>query len=151
MRNFGHHADDTFRKLQVKLAGDFVFLFGSNMAITKKAWLAVRDDVCPDREDLMHEDLDLAVHLALKGLKIGYVSAMVAGISARRMDSEPRDFLFYARRFERTYSAHGIRDPRLLTPMVVFLGLYPTLHAERWISGRAKAARPGQQPELRPE
>jgi hypothetical protein len=99
----------------------------------------------------MHEDLDLAVHLALKGLKIGYVSAMVAGISARRMDSEPRDFLFYARRFERTYAAHGIRDPRLLTPMIVFLGLYPTLHAERWISGRAKAARPGQQPELQPE
>lgn len=147
MRNFGHHADDTFRKLQVKLAGDFVFLFGSNMALTKKAWLEVRDDVCADREDLMHEDLDLAVHLALKGLKIGYVSGMVAGISARRMDSDPKDFMFYAKRFERTYAAHGIHDPRLLTPMVVFLGLYPSIHAERWISGRARAARPGQQPE----
>ena len=91
MRAFGHHADDTFRKLQVKLAGKYVFLFGTNMAITKEAWLAVRGDVCADREDLMHEDLDLAVHLALKGLKVGYVSAMVVGMSARRLDSSPRD------------------------------------------------------------
>jgi glycosyltransferase involved in cell wall biosynthesis len=147
MRSFGHYADDGFRKLQVKLAGDFVFLFGSNMALTKNAWRAVREEVCPDREDLMHEDLDLAVHLALKGRKIGYVSAMVAGISARRMDSDPKDFLFYAKRFERTYAAHGIHDIRLLAPMVVFLGLYPSLHAERRIFGRSTTARPGQQPE----
>jgi glycosyltransferase involved in cell wall biosynthesis len=131
MRAFGHHADDTFRKLQVKLAGKYVFLFGTNMAITKEAWLAVRDDVCPDREDLMHEDLDLAVHLALKGLKVGYVSAMVVGMSARRLDSSPRDYLYYVERFERTYAAHGIHDLRLLAPMAVFLGIYPALHAGR--------------------
>ena len=131
MRAFGHHADDTFRKLQVKLAGKYVFLFGTNMAITKEAWLAVRGDVCPDREDLMHEDLDLAVHLALKGLKVGYVSAMVVGMSARRLDSSPRDYLYYVERFERTYAAHGIHDLRLLAPMAVFLGIYPALHAER--------------------
>jgi glycosyltransferase involved in cell wall biosynthesis len=144
LRSFGHYADDSVRKLQVKLADDFVFLFGSNMALTTKAWLAVREEVCPDREDVMHEDLDLAVHLALKDLKIGYVSAMVAGVSARRMDSDPQDFLFYAKRFERTYAAHGIHDIRLLAPMVLFLGLYPSLHAERWLSGRMKTARPSQ-------
>ncbi|WP_382306104.1 glycosyltransferase [Herbiconiux sp. UC225_62] len=131
MRAFGHHADDTFRKIQVKLAGKYVFLFGTNMAITKAAWLAVRDDVCPDREDLMHEDIDLAVHLALKGLKVGYVSAMVVGMSARRLDSSPRDYLYYVERFERTYAHHGIHDVRLLAPMAVFLGIYPALHAER--------------------
>ena len=131
MRAFGHHADDAFRKLQVKLAGDYVFLFGTNMAITKEAWLAVRGDVCADRDDLMHEDLDLAVHLALKGLKVGYVSAMVVGMSARRLDSSPRDYLYYVERFKRTYAAHGIHDLRLLAPMAVFLGIYPALHAER--------------------
>ena len=131
MRAFGHHADDTFRKLQVKLAGKYVFLFGTNMAITKEAWLAVRGDVCADREDLMHEDLDLAVHLALKGLKVGYVSAMVVGMSARRLDSSPRDYYYYVERFKRTYEAHGIRDLRLLAPMAVFLGIYPALHVER--------------------
>lgn len=131
MRAFGHHADDTFRKIQVKLAGKYVFLFGTNMAITKQAWLAVRDDVCPDREDLMHEDLDLAVHLALKGFKIGYVSAMTVGMSARRLDSAPKDYYYYVERFKRTYEAHGIRDLRLLAPMAVFLGIYPALHVQR--------------------
>lgn len=133
LRSFGHQADDAFRRLQVKLAGDYVFLFGSNMAIRKSAWERVRDDVCPDRDDLMHEDLDLAVHLSLAGLKVGYVSAMVAGMSARRLDDNPRDFRFYVERFERTYAAHGIHDPRLLTPMAVLLGTYPALHAERKI------------------
>lgn len=133
LRSFGHQADDAFRRLQVKLAGDYVFLFGSNMAIRKSAWEQVRDQTCADREDLMHEDLDLAVHLSLAGLKVGYVSAMVAGMSARRLDDSPRDFRFYVERFERTYAAHGIHDPRLLTPMAVLLGTYPALHAERRI------------------
>lgn len=136
LRGFGHQADDAFRRLQVKLAGDFVFLFGSNMALTKEAWLQVRDEVCADREDLMHEDLDLAVHLALKGLKIGYVSAMVAGMSARRMDDDARDFRFYAERFQRTYAAHGIHDIRLLTPMAVLLASYPAIHVQRRIQAR---------------
>ncbi|MCS5713292.1 glycosyltransferase [Herbiconiux sp. CPCC 205716] len=146
MRRFGLHADDTVRKLQVKLAGDYVFLFGTNMAITKEAWLAVRGDVCADREDLMHEDLDLAVHLALKGLKIGYVSAMTVGMSARRLDSSPRDYFYYVERFKRTYDAHGIRDVRLLAPMAVFLGIYPALHAERALRGPRTAQRWGGVP-----
>ncbi|MFF2274485.1 glycosyltransferase [Agromyces sp. NPDC058126] len=141
LRGFGHHADDEFRKLQVHLAGKYVFLFGSNMAITKQAWLQVRDEVCPDREDLMHEDLDLAVHLALQGLKIGYASAMVSGMSARRLDDDLRDYKFYVERFERTYAAHDIHELRLLTPMVVLLGIYPALHVQRRLEARLHADR----------
>ncbi len=146
MRTFGHHADDTVRKLMVKLAGKYVFLFGTNMAITKEAWLAVRDDTCPDREDLMHEDIDLAVHLALKGLKVGYVSAMVVGMSARRLDSSPRDYLYYVERFKRTYDAHDIRDLRLLAPMAVFLGIYPALHTQRRLLEHRTAQQWGGRP-----
>lgn len=142
LRKFGHRADDTMRQIMVKLAGKYVFLFGSNMALTKKSWLAVRDDVCPDREDLMHEDLDLSVHLALKGFKVGYVPAMVAGMSARRLDSAPKDYLFYVERFERTYAHHGIHDPGLLAPMAVFLGIYPALHLERKVEAAREARRP---------
>ena len=131
LRAFGLRADDSVRKAMVRLAGTYVFLFGSNMALTRKAWLVVRDQVCPDRADLMHEDLDLAVHLALNGIKVGYVSEMVAAISARRLDTTPRDYLFYVQRFERTYAAHDIHDVRLLAPMAVFLGIYPALPAER--------------------
>ncbi|TAJ46665.1 MAG: glycosyltransferase family 2 protein [Herbiconiux sp.] len=146
MRAFGHHADDTFRKLQVKLAGKYVFLFGTNMAITREAWLAVRDHTCADREDLMHEDLDLAVHLALDGFKIGYVSAMVVGMSARRLDSAPRDYYYYVERFKRTYEHHGIRDIRLLAPMAVFLGIYPALHAQRRLLERRTPQQWGGRP-----
>lgn len=146
MRAFGHRADDTYRKVQAKLAGDYVFLFGSNMALRKDAWEAVRDTVHDDREDLMHEDLDLAIHLAMAGKRIAYVSAMEAGMSARRLDSSPKDYLFYVERFKRTYEKHGIHDPRLLAPMVVLLGVYPALHAERAIAGRRGAARTEHQP-----
>ena len=146
LRKFGHKADDTFRKLQVKLAGKYVFLFGSNMAITKDAWNIVRGQTCADHEDLMHEDLDLSVHLALNGLKVGYVSAMVAGMSARRLDSAPKDYLFYVERFERTYAHHGIHDPGALAPMVVFLGIYPALHLSRAMQERSAARHPSATP-----
>ena len=146
MRAFGHRADDTYRSIQAKLAGDYVFLFGSNMALRKDAWEAVRDTVHDDREDLMHEDLDLAIHLAMAGKRIAYVSAMEAGMSARRLDSSPKDYLFYVERFKRTYEKHGIHDPRLLAPMVVLLGVYPALHVERAIAGRRGAARTEHQP-----
>ncbi|WP_127795003.1 glycosyltransferase family 2 protein [Agromyces sp. LHK192] len=146
MHRLGELADDAVRRVQVKLAGEYVFLFGSNMAITKEAWLAVRADVCPDREDLMHEDLDLALHLALKGLRVGYVSSMVANISARRLDSKPRDYLYYVERFKRTYEAHGIHDLRPLAPMITLLGIYPVLHAERAAHGHRTAQQWGGAP-----
>lgn len=141
LRSFGLHADDTVRKATVKLAGKYVFLFGSNMALRADAWAAVRESVCPDRADLMHEDLDLSVHLALAGLKVGYAPGMVAGISARRLDTSPRDFHFYVDRFERTYRAHDIHDPGALAPMAVLLGIYPMLHVQRKIEHRIEERR----------
>lgn len=138
MRAFGLHADDSVRKATKKLAGKYVFLFGSNMAIRASAWEVVKDAVCPDREDLMHEDLDLSVHLALAGLKVGYAPAMIAGISARRLDTKPRDYLFYVQRFERTYRAHDIYDAGALAPMAVLIAIYPALHLQRAIERRLR-------------
>lgn len=139
LRAIGQQVDDRLRRLQVKLAGDFVFLFGSNMAVSADAWRDVREFLCDDEEDIMHEDLDIAVHLALGGRRIGYCSDMVAGMSARRLDDRPRDFRRYVERFENTYAAHGIRDVRLRAPMAVFLGVYPALHAHRRIQAQLGA------------
>lgn len=141
LRAVGHQIDDAFRRLQVKLAGDFVFLFGSNMAVRREAWHDVREFLCDDEADVMHEDLDIAIHLALGGRRIGYFSRMVAGIGARRLDDRPRDFRRYIDRFENTYAAHGIRDVRLRAPMAVFLGVYPALHAHRRIQAQLNARR----------
>ncbi|MDF2992698.1 MAG: glycosyltransferase [Microbacterium sp.] len=141
LRATGQQVDDALRRLQVRLAGDFVFLFGSNMAVRAVAWRDVREFLCDDEDDVMHEDLDIAVHLALGGHRIAYRSAMVAGMSARRLDDRPRDFRRYVDRFENTYSAHGIRDVRLRAPMAVFLGVYPALHAHRRIRAQLAVLR----------
>jgi glycosyltransferase involved in cell wall biosynthesis len=131
LRRFGLIADDAMRKLMLRLAREYHFLFGSNMAIRATAWKQVRDDVCLDVDDELHEDIDIAVHLNEHGLPIAYVSSMVAGMSARRLDDTPRDYLYYVGRFERTYRRHKVRNVGARAPMLVFLGIYPGLRAVR--------------------
>lgn len=125
LRSFGRKADDKMRKLVLKLArGQYHFLFGSNMALRKSAWDIIKDQVCRDEEDLMHEDIDLSVHLAQNNLKIRYVPEMVTGMSARRVEDSPKDYWYYVNRFDRTYKAHDIDDRVLRVPMVIFMSVY---------------------------
>ena len=136
LRRFGLKADDRVRRMINKLTRDFHFLFGSNMAIRRTAWEEIRDETCLDKEDELHEDVDLSVHLAEHKLKVVYVSAMVSGMSARRLEDSPRDYAFYVRRFERTYKKHGLTSPRLKAPMIVFFAIYPFLKPVRAIRKR---------------
>jgi glycosyltransferase involved in cell wall biosynthesis len=58
-------------------------LFGSNLAIRRAAWLAVRDEV--HRHDtLMHDDIDLSVHLGPRR-RIRYDLGLGMGISMRAL------------------------------------------------------------------
>jgi cellulose synthase/poly-beta-1,6-N-acetylglucosamine synthase-like glycosyltransferase len=58
-------ADRLVRTVMLAAVPDeYRFLFGSNMALRKSAWDLVRDETCPDEHDQMHEDIDLALHLA---------------------------------------------------------------------------------------
>lgn len=132
LRRFGKVADNTLRKAMFKLARDYKFLFGSNMAISRAAWLAVRDETCADEEDLMHEDLDLAVHVNAAGLNIVYAPKMLAGMSGRRMDDSPSDIASYVGRFDRTYNHHGVRDRILRVPAAFFLAIYPIAKTVHW-------------------
>lgn len=132
LRRYMARADDTSRKAMFRLATSYAFLFGTNMALRREAWWEVRDEVCVDEEDLMHEDIDLSVHLFDHGLKAVYASGMVAGMSARRLDSTPRDFYDYVQRFDRTYRHHGIRKRRLRAPAWVYLAIYPIAKGMRW-------------------
>jgi glycosyltransferase involved in cell wall biosynthesis len=127
LRRFGLKADDAMRKLMLRLAREYHFLFGSNMAIRATAWAAIRDSACLDVDDELHEDIDLAVHLNEHGLRIAYVSSMIAGMSARRLDDNPSDYFYYVSRFERTYRRHNVRNLGVRAPMLVFLGIYPGL------------------------
>lgn len=60
-------------------------LFGSNMFIANTAWAQVKKDVCL-RTDI-HEDMDLAVHLHKRGIKVFFEPHLTAVISGRRWAS----------------------------------------------------------------
>ncbi|WP_225733545.1 glycosyltransferase [Pseudoclavibacter sp. CFCC 13611] len=132
-RRFGLRADDRFRKLLMRLNREYRFVFGSNMAVRADAWNLIRDEVCPDEGDLLHEDIDLSIHLAENGLFVGYESNMVCGISARRMDSKFRDYSDYVQRFRRTYRAHSLNRGLERIPQAVLYMIYPSLHGLRQI------------------
>ena len=125
LRRFGARADDNMRRALLKLTKEYHFVFGSNMAIRTSAWHDIRDHVCNDADKEMHEDLDLGIHLFDRGHKIVYGSKMVSGMSARRLDANPKDYLRYVRRWEKTYDHHKIFNPALRAPMVVFSAIYP--------------------------
>jgi glycosyltransferase involved in cell wall biosynthesis len=132
MRRYMARADDTARKAMYRLATSYKFLFGTNMALRRSVWEAIRDEVCLDADIDMHEDIDLSVHIHDAGFNTVYCSDMVAGMSARRVDDTPRDFYDYVGRFDRTYRRHGIRKRRLRAPAWVFLAIYPISKGMRW-------------------
>lgn len=125
LRRFGARADDSMRRALLKLTKEYHFVFGSNMAIRASAWRDVRDHVCNDADREMHEDVDLGIHLFDRGHRIVYAPKMVSGMSARRLDANPLDYLRYVRRWEKTYDHHKIFNPALRAPMVVFSAIYP--------------------------
>ena len=79
-------------------------LYGSNMALTKEAWCCVRDEVCTN-ERLIHEDIDLAIHLARHGMVMFDPTLMV--FASLRAAREPAPMLFSRiRRWRTTKTSH---------------------------------------------
>ncbi len=131
LRRFGHRADDLLRRTVIKITRDYHLLFGSNMALRASAWRAIRDEVCLDAADELHEDIDISIHLHEHRFKVTYSSDMVTGMSARRLDDSPREYYNYVMRFERTYKRHNVRSLTLRAPMAIFLSAYPALKTIR--------------------
>ncbi len=130
-------SDDLVRRLLRLMSGDYPFLYGSNMALRADAWSAVRGTVCHDPEDLLHEDIDLAVHLRRAGIEVAYEPTMRASVSARRLRSSARSFRDYTARFERTYAAHEIDRWALQASPVLLQGVY-------WWARAMRALQPGE-------
>lgn len=127
----GFKADEQIRGALDKLARGHKFLFGSNMAIRRSTWQQIEPEVCHDHEDEMHEDIDLALHLYLRGMKVVYDSCMVGGMSARRLEDSPKRFYNYVMRFERTYKRHHIKSATARIPIFIYLTTYFPLKAVR--------------------
>lgn len=121
--------DRVVRRLTLLASGGHTFLFGSNMAITRESWRAVREATCPDHEDVMHEDVDLALHLESGGFELSYDPRLRASISARRGTTDRADYLHYVGRLDRTYARHGVtgHGPRL--PAHIMRATYPIVSA----------------------
>lgn len=79
------------------------FLFGPNMAIRKSAWEKVRDEVCLNDKDV-HEDMDLAIHLAKYG-KIVFDPDLIVNSSSRRI-RKLASYIEYPYRHVKTFRKH---------------------------------------------
>lgn len=132
LRRYMAKADDSSRQAVSRLVKRYHFLFGTNMALRRTAWEAVREDICLDADLKMFEDIDLSVHLYDEGFNTVYAPKMVTGMSARRVDDSPKDFLAYVRRFDTTYRHHGLRTRALRIPQWAYLGVYPLVKSMRW-------------------
>lgn len=126
--------DHKIRLNLYKGAPDVPFLFGSNSALRRAAWEKVRSGVCDSRE--VHEDLDLAIHLAQSGQKIIYDGAMTAGTSARRYDDSFSSWRHYMAMYYYSYQSHGIKGFPVRIAMAFYWAGYLVL---RWFRpGRTK-------------
>ncbi len=79
-----------FVMLMKAITGHFP-LYGPSMALTKKMWLMVRESICLD-DKLVHEDIDLGMHIYDAGGVIVFDSTFVASFSGRRIKKDPYQF-----------------------------------------------------------
>lgn len=96
-----HHA--FYYGMQRLVSGTEV-LWGSNMAIKREAWTAVRQECRMERG--LHEDIDLTFHLQDHGFLIKRYPKLVAKVSLRRGDLGPGSIVKYLWPWPRTYWAN---------------------------------------------
>lgn len=80
-------------------------LFGCNMAIRKRVWEKVRDQVCMDEEQI-HEDIDLALHISDAGGTIVFDPDIISATSGRRVHSSFPSLARYLAKWPGTKSYH---------------------------------------------
>jgi len=103
-----------------------IFLFGSNMAVRRSAWVKVRDSIC--NRGGIHEDADLALHLSDKGQLVVYNPELLASVSGRRIDTNLLDLCRYLAISPITYIRHGAKEHYYMYPPIVVVFLcYPIL------------------------
>jgi glycosyltransferase involved in cell wall biosynthesis len=125
-----HHPDHWMRASIYNWSPKSPFLFGSNMAIRREVWQKIKSSLCCDT--YMHEDLDLAIHLYEKQLKILYSSKLLAGASGRRYNDSPRRFYRYISMYRHTYLRHGLHSLAIYSATGVYSLGYIVLHP--WLS-----------------
>ena len=88
-----------------KLILGHYILWGSNMALLKSQWEEVKHDVYLDTD--IHEDIDLAIHLREKGVKIRYLKSIKVGAELRRVIHDLPSIYDNLMLWPRTFRRHG--------------------------------------------
>jgi glycosyltransferase involved in cell wall biosynthesis len=78
--------------------------YGSNMAIRKSIWEEAKKSMCLD-DRLVHEDIDLAIHLSEHGV-INYDPELLVGCSFRALKVKPRVIVERLEKWPRTKLVH---------------------------------------------
>lgn len=118
--------DIRVRRRMARLLGREVAAQGANMALRRSVWLDVRQQLC--HQAGLHEDYDLAIHLAQAGYKVTFDEQLEVSIGFRQADGHWRNFCVYAWISPRTYGSHGLKSRRHMYPVVALVILaYPAL------------------------
>ncbi|MDR2508729.1 MAG: glycosyltransferase [Candidatus Ancillula sp.] len=132
LRRFSYKRDNAIRKFIQRRSNVVPMMFGTNMAIRQKAWASIGREFCLDKEDVLHEDIDISIHFAEHSYKVVYVQQMIAGMSARRIEDNFKDFKAYQQRMITTFEKHDM--PATIgakMSKVIFLVVWYPLHALR--------------------
>jgi glycosyltransferase involved in cell wall biosynthesis len=121
-------------RLNVLLTG-YSTMWGSNMAITRDQWLAVRGEV-HTRTDI-HEDLDLTIHLADAGYKIQYDPTVKTTAELRRVVSNREQLWAYTMWWPNTLRLHR-RASWLVCWWVSVTVVYPGVYFLAFLEGAAR-------------
>jgi glycosyltransferase involved in cell wall biosynthesis len=83
-------------------------IVGPNMAITKKIWQKIRNSVCLD-DRMVHEDVDIGMHVLQAGGAIKMDTSLVVQISGRRIIHDPFSFFIeYPIRLAKSIKSHPL-------------------------------------------
>lgn len=117
-RRFFQQVDLLFRRYLARNLGrqGELFLYGSNMAVRKTLWQGVRGELCTHPR--LHEDMDLAAHLANTKYRVIFDENLRAEVSVRRIDTDMRTFYTYVLANPRTYAFHGLASRLYMYPVV---------------------------------
>lgn len=151
MKKFGLLVDNSIRKGLYSL-DEAPILFGSNMAVRRDTWIKVHPLLCNEGE--FFEDYDITIHLRLIGAQIVYDEKMVAGVSSRRLDDDPKTFLKTMGMHTHTFEMHNMKSPIARGGKYIYVSIYGPLKLIRKIydpkSGRLSISKAIEKSQPRP-
>lgn len=84
-------------------------LIGPNMALTKNIWQKIRSELCLN-DKIIHEDIDISIHINKVNGKIGLAKKAIVHASMRRLIKNPTSFFIeYPSRLRKMLKDHDVK------------------------------------------